>query len=152
MKRPALPTTSQLDLAVDLLREPLVERDRLVGADHAVGGLDENRLLAADRGVGLLGVVILVVAAATKDGRRAVRRGERHVFQGRAGRFRWIGQDRAGRVDAGRAGPNETQRARKYRPFAANLQRIDHGVAREQTQPLLAAAQIGHKLHRATPP
>ena len=78
----------ELDLAVDLLGEPLVERDRLVGTDHAVGGLDEKlRLLAADRGVRLLGVVVLVVAAAAQDRGRAMGRGERDILQRQDGCF-----------------------------------------------------------------
>ena len=142
----------QFSFAIDLLRETFVEGDRLFGADHAVGGLDEElRLLAADRRVGLLGVVVAVVAAAAKDGGGTDGRGKLHVLQRRRGSFRRIGQHRLRGAHSRRAGLDEGEHAAEHRGIARCRKRIDHGFAREQSQPLLARLHEGHKLHRLSP-
>ena len=141
-------TMASSDLAIDLLGEPLVEGDRFVGADHAVGGLDEElRLLAADRRVGLLGVVVLVVAAAAQDGGRSQRRDQPDVLASNERGLERIPDDASRGADRLVPRFDEGERAVKDRAVAGHRERIDDIVAAQEPKPLLARSQETHEFH-----
>ena len=118
----------EFGLAVDLLAQRGVIEDRIVGADDAVARLDEEfRFLAADRRIGLFGIVRAIVAAAAQDGAGHHRRCQFDVAQLQIGFRIALRNDFIKRLAGRRAGADETNRIGEPGAFliGCRAQRID---------------------------
>ena len=139
---------AQFRLAIKFFGEPRIEHDRIVGADHTVGGLHEEfRLLAADRRVRFLGVVVVIVAAAAQNGGGSQRRDQPDALASNERRLERIPDDASRGADRLVPRFDEGERAVKDRAVAGHRERIDDMVAAQEPKPLLARSQETHEFH-----
>ncbi len=133
----------ELGLGVELLRQSLVVDDGVAGADHAVGGLHEElRLLARDRRVRLLLIVVGVVAPAAENRRRDDRRCEPHGRERSTAGARGDGLARG--LQCCRAAGNQLLRV-------ADTRELDDRVAVERADTRGALGNESNDLHSVFP-